>query len=163
MGRLPRSGRVETVTSATPEQVWSIVSDVTRVGEWSHECHAGVWLDGATTAAPGARFTGSNRSGWAKWSRISEVVSADAPDVFSWRTVPRGIYTDSTLWRISIASEGDVTRITQTYEIVKLNPIVDRMLYLTMPAHRDRMAALQADIDRLGRVAAGGPVSSPSA
>ena len=61
MGTLKRSGRVEAVTDATPEQVWAVVADVTRVGEWSHECKVGVWADGATSARPGARFRGSNR------------------------------------------------------------------------------------------------------
>ena len=47
MKTLMRSGRVETTTSATPEQVWDVVADITRVGEWSHECKVGEWLDGA--------------------------------------------------------------------------------------------------------------------
>jgi hypothetical protein len=157
MGTLKRSGRVETVTDASPEQVWAVVADVTRVGEWSHECRGAVWLDGATAAVPGARFGGSNRLGRVKWSRVNEIVTADAPNELVWRTVPSRMYPDSTEWRIRIEREGDSTRIVQTFEVLKLNPVMDRLIYLVTPAHRDRLPALAGDIRRLGEVAAQQP------
>jgi Polyketide cyclase / dehydrase and lipid transport len=160
MGTLKRSGRVETVTDASPEQVWAVVADVTRVGEWSHECRGAVWLDGATTAVPGARFGGSNRLGRFKWSRVNEIVAADAPNELVWRTVPSRVYPDSTEWRIRIEREGDSTRIVQTFEVLKLNPVMDRLIYLVTPAHRDRLPALAGDIRRLGEVAAQQPAVS---
>ena len=156
MGTLKRSGRVDVTTDATPEQVWAVVTDVTRVGEWGHECHAGRWLDGSTGAVPGARFAGSNRVGRFKWARVNEVLKADEPRELSWRTVPNWRYRDSTVWRIIIEPDGDRTRIIQTFEVVKLGPVMDRLYYLTVPAHRDRLAALTEDIRRLGAVAAAG-------
>ena len=33
---------------ATPEQVWDLVSDVTRIGEFSPETFEAEWVDGAT-------------------------------------------------------------------------------------------------------------------
>jgi hypothetical protein len=154
MGTLKRSGRVETVTAASPEQVWAVVADVTRVGEWSHECRGAVWLDGATAAAPGARFGGSNRLGRVKWSRVNEIVTAEAPHLLVWRTVPSRMYPDSTEWQIRIDADDDSTRIVQTFEVLKLNPVMDRLIYLVTPAHRDRLPALADDIRRLGEVAA---------
>jgi hypothetical protein len=44
-------------------------------------------------------------------------------------------------------------RITQRFEVLKINPIVDRLFYAFIPAHRDRSAALAADVRDLGRVA----------
>jgi Polyketide cyclase / dehydrase and lipid transport len=117
MGTLKRSGRVETVTDASPEQVWDAVADVTPVGEWSHECRTAVWLDGASAAVPGARFGGSNRLGRLKWSRVDEIVTAEAPHELVWRTVPSRTYPDSTEWRIRIEPEGEWTRIVQTFEV----------------------------------------------
>jgi len=157
MGTLKRSGRVEAVTDASPAQVWDVVSDVTRVGEWSHECRTAVWLDGATAAIPGARFAGSNRLGRVKWARVNEIVTADAPHELAWRTVPSRMYPDSTEWRIRIEPEGDSTRIVQTFEVLKLTPVIDRLIYLVTPAHRDRLPALADDIRRLGEVAAQQP------
>jgi hypothetical protein len=119
-----------------------------------------VWLDGATTAVPGARFGGSNRLGRFKWSRVNEIVAADAPNELVWRTVPSRVYPDSTEWRIRIEREGDSTRIVQTFEVLKLNPVMDRLIYLVTPAHRDRLPALAGDIRRLGEVAAQQPAVS---
>ena len=162
MGKLPRNGRVETVTTATPEQVWAVIADVTRVGEWSHECKVGMWVDGATSATPGARFSGGNKLRRYKWSRVSEIVTADAPRELVWRTVATRRFPDSTEWRITIKREGDVTRIVQSYEVLKINPVVERIFYAILPEHRDRLAALAADIERLGQVAAGAPVGDLS-
>ncbi len=37
--------------AASPDVVWGLVSDVTRMGEWSPETTRGVWLKGATGPA----------------------------------------------------------------------------------------------------------------
>ena len=44
--------------NATPDQVWDLVSDVTRIGEYSPETFEAEWLDGATGPAVGASFRG---------------------------------------------------------------------------------------------------------
>jgi len=158
MGTLRRTGRVEATTSAALEQVWEVVSDITRVGEWSHECRVGSWLDGAAGAYPGARFTGTNRVGKSKWSRVNEVTNVEVERDFGWRTVPTRFFPDSTQWHIRLeplAGEAGGTRIVQTFDVVALNPIMDRLIYLFVPVHRDRLPALAEDIRRLGAVAAG--------
>lgn len=153
MGRLKHEGRVEATSNATPEQVWAVISDVTRIGDWSHECRTAEWLGGATSAVPGARFRGGNSTGKMNWSRQNEIVVADAPHVLSWRTVPTRLYTDQTQWWITIESDGDATTIVQTFEVLKLNPVMERLFHLLIPAHRDRTEALRDDLRRLARVA----------
>jgi uncharacterized protein YndB with AHSA1/START domain len=153
MGTLPKHGRCEATTTASPDAVWRVLSDPARLGEWSHETREGVWLDGATSARPGARFRAKNRAGRSKWQRISEVVEVDAPRVFAWRSVPSPVYRDSTDWRITLEPVAGGTRIVQTFDVVQINPVIDRLLYLLMKVHRDRSAALASDIERLGAVA----------
>jgi hypothetical protein len=138
---------------ATPEQVWAVLADVTRTGEWSHETEGSEWLDGDTTAAAGARFRGRNRNGRQRWSRVCEMLTVGAPSVISWRTVPSRIYPDSTRWTYEITAVDGGCRITQTFEVLKLNPILDRLFYALIPAHRDRSAALADDVRNLGAVA----------
>src|SRR5262245_9893520 len=58
-----KSGHAEAMSEAPPGAVWQIVADVTRTGQWSHECRRARWLGPAAAPAPGARFRGSNRSG----------------------------------------------------------------------------------------------------
>jgi uncharacterized protein YndB with AHSA1/START domain len=154
MGTLPKSGDVQVTTTATPEQVWTLLADVTRGAEWSHENKGGEWLDGATAAAPGARFRGLNQNGRTKWSRTCEVLVADAPRVISWRTIPTWKYPDSTRWTYEIDPTADGCRIRQRFEVLRINPIVDRIFYALIPAHRDRTAALTEDLRSLGEAAA---------
>ena len=130
MGTLPRTGRCEVTTTASPEAVWAVVGDPTRVGEWSDECGAAEWLDGATGARPGARFRGRNRVGRSRWTRVNEVVRVDAPHEFAWRTVPTRLYPDSTLWTITVEPTATGSRVEQRFEVLKINPIAERIFYL---------------------------------
>ena len=41
MHTLPKHGRCEATTSASPDEVWRVLSDPTRLGQWSHETRRG--------------------------------------------------------------------------------------------------------------------------
>jgi hypothetical protein len=153
MGTLPKTGSVEVVSDASPEAVWDVVADVTRVGEWSHECQAAAWVGGADAARPGARFRGRNHAGRFGWTRTNEIVSVDPPRELVWRTVRSSLYRDSTEWRITIEPVESGSRIVQSFEVLELSPFVDRLIWRFMPAHRDRRPALQEDLERLAAVA----------
>lgn len=152
---IPLAGRSEAWVDARPEAVWAVVTDVTRVPEWSGECRRVEWIGGATAAVPGARFRGENRAGPFRWRRINEVVAADAPTRFVWRTVPTLLYPDSSEWRIELVGEGDGTRIVQSYDVVRGSKALGFVYSLFVPSHRERQSELGDDLRRLGRVAAG--------
>ena len=154
MGKLPKKGEVSVEVDATPEQVWTLLTDITRAGEWSHETQGGEWLDGADGPAVGARFRGRNQNGRSKWSRQCEVVVADGPRTISWRTVPTALFRDSTIWTYELEPTDSGCRITQRFEVVMIGPIMERLFYVIVPAHRDRSAALAEDVRRLGEHAA---------
>lgn len=152
--RVQKRGVTEVVTPADPAAVWAVVVDVTRTGEWSHECTGCSWLGGATRAEPGARFRGRNRQRVFRWGRVCEVVSADGHELV-WRTVPTTFYPDSTEWRIRVEpADGGGSRITQRFEVVKAPKLLDPIYATLVPNHRDRDAALQQDLRRLGELAA---------
>ena len=46
----PINVEVSTVIDADPEALYDLVSDVTRMGEWSPETRSAEWLDSATSA-----------------------------------------------------------------------------------------------------------------
>jgi uncharacterized protein YndB with AHSA1/START domain len=76
----------ESITiDAPPEQLFALVSDLPRMGEWSPECTRVTWLSGTTTAVPGARFIGHNRAGAVRWFTQGEIVDADPGRRFSFR------------------------------------------------------------------------------
>ena len=102
-------------------------------------------VDGATTAVVGARYTGGNRVGRTRWSRRNEILVADPARELAWRTVPTALYSDSTTWRITLQPAGPGTRITQTFEVTKLNPVIERVMFdAAMKVHRDRLDTLPA-------------------
>ena len=150
--RVQAENHVAVEVDAPVDAVWQVVRDVTRIGEWSHECVGAVWLDGSTEATPGARFRGRTRAGMLRWGRICEVVSAE-PHVFVWRTVPTRRYPDVTEWTIQLLpTDGGGTRIEQAY--TARAPAVLAIVYGAMVAgHRDRTLALIEDLRRLGEVA----------
>ena len=154
MPRVQKSSTVTVVVDAAVADVWRVISDVRRTGEWSHECQSADWLDGADAAAPGVRFRGRNRSRWVRWTRTCEIVAVDAPSELVWRTVPTRLYPDSTEWRIRLAPEGRGTRITQSFLQVRTPGLLDPVYALVNPDHRDRDARLADDLARIGTVAA---------
>jgi hypothetical protein len=144
-----RSCEANAVIGAPIDAVWNVVSDVTRVGEWSGECQSCAWVGGADSPVPGAQFRGRNRRGSMRWSRLNEVVRSEPPHSFVWRTVARFPYLDSTEWRVSLAEDGSSTRVTEAFQILRLSKPIEGLLNVVMPAHRDRSADLAADLDRL--------------
>lgn len=150
--RVQHQGSTAVVVAAGIDDVWDIVRDPTRVGEWSHECVGGEWVGDVTEARPGARFRGRNEQGRIRWGRLCEVVSAE-PHELVWRTVPTRLSPDSTEWSLRCTRVGDGTRIEQAFQVVKstrLEPVYATIL----PAHRDRTEALTQDLRRIGALAA---------
>lgn len=149
-----REGSVEAVVEAAPERVWAVLADVTRVGEWSHECREAIWLGGGP-AGPvvGARFRGRNRSGLVRWGRACEVTVADPPRCFTYRTGGSWV-GDCTEWAFELEPAGSGTRIVQSFRVLSLPRWAEVVISLLVPGHHDRLAALGADLRRLGEVAA---------
>lgn len=160
--RVQKNGRCQVRTDAPQDAVWEVVSDVTRVGEWSHECVSATWLGGVTSATPGARFRGRNRTGIFRWGRVCEIVSAE-PYELVWRTVPTALYPDSTEWRIRLDPADGGTQLEQTFTVVRAPKLLAILYGLAIPAHRDRTAALTEDLRRLGDLAVGSnPGTAPT-
>ena len=63
--------------AASPEAVYAAISDVTRMGEWSEECHACEWHEGVDGPGVGATFDGHNRNGEHEWTSKGTVVEAE--------------------------------------------------------------------------------------
>ncbi|MFD5174525.1 hemerythrin domain-containing protein [Nocardia sp. NPDC058379] len=150
--RSPLSGRQEVTAAASPAEVWALLTDVTRVGEWSHECRRAEWLGATTTAVEGARFRGHSRNGIMRWSRACTFTTVDPQRELAWIT-HGGIYGDTTEWRFTLEPTDSGTRIVQRYRIISLPVWFDRLIHLTLPAHHDRGPALQTDLVRLAQLA----------
>ncbi len=105
--------------AATPEQVYDLVADVTRTGEWGEECVRCEWLD--QPGAVGSRFRGHNRSGRAQWSRECEVLVADRGHEVAWRIVPGKAPTrrDYIRWSCTLTPVEGGTRVVLAYQLLE--------------------------------------------
>ena len=86
--------------AASPERVYELVSDITRMGEWSPECVRCTWTKGATGPVAGARFKAANkgRRGPA-WFNTPVVTIAEPGREFAFNRSGPGI--GSYTWRTS--------------------------------------------------------------
>ncbi len=156
IGRLLWAGEVRAELPASSAEVWQVLADVTRVGEWSHECREAVWLPGHDRAEVGARFTGRNRARTTRWTRECTVTDLQPERLLVYRT-RGGVPTDSTEWRFELEPTADGgTRVRQSFRILELRRVMELLIWALVPSHRDRRPALTEDLVRLGEVAAGG-------
>ena len=89
---------------APAAQVWSMISDITRMGEWSPESTGGSWNKGASGPAVGAKFTGTNRNGRKKWSTTCTVTAAEPGQRFAVRGRRGSVAISS--WSFDIVPDG---------------------------------------------------------
>ena len=102
--------------NATPEQVYALVSDLPRMGQWSPECYRCAWTGDVQMVKPGARFTGYNRRGIRRWTTKGTVVTAEPGrelsfDVHSVFDLPVARWT----YRIEPDGNGG-SRVTEQWE-----------------------------------------------
>ena len=118
MGLLkPLGGEVTLHMKAPVAEVWDLVSDVTRIGEFSPETFEAVWTHGATGPAVGARFKGHvkrNGVGPTYWTPCT-VTKAVPHEVFEF-----GVGLDEhpiNTWGYRLAAENGGTRVTEYFRL----------------------------------------------
>lgn len=77
--------------AAPAHRVYDMVSNVTRMSEWSPEQVATKWVGRASGPEVGARFKGSNRNGWHRWSTSCKVIDAQPGKRFAFRVSSHGL------------------------------------------------------------------------
>lgn len=138
-----------TVVDASPEDLYDLVADLPRMGEWSPECAAVEWTHGTDGPAEGATFVGHNVSGpfgLMRWSRHGRVLTAERGREFCFITEEGG--RESTQWRYRFQAVEDGTRVTESYE-VKWIPTWARILDVPTNRHRALQGAMEHTLGRL--------------
>ena len=140
---------------APADRIYEIVTDIAQMGRLSPECTGGRWLDEATGPAVGARFKGSNKRGWARWSTTNEVVAADPGKVFSFET-----QQSAARWTYTLEPEGTGTLVTESRELFKKRPTVavvfTKLLLGGEDGHDEELrAGMQQTLERLKAIAEG--------
>jgi uncharacterized protein YndB with AHSA1/START domain len=140
---------------ATADRVWSMISDVTRMGEWSPETTGCRWIKGATGPSVGACFAGDNRNGSKKWSTTCQVVDATPGRRFAFEVTVGPMKVAQ--WAYDVEPTGSGCRVTETWTdrrgaVVKalgkpFSGVADRATH--------NRAGMEQTLDRLAAAAAG--------
>lgn len=134
-----RTGEASETVRADPALLWAMVTDVTRMGEWSPENQGGEWLDGADGAVVGAHFKGHNRRGKATWSTTCEVVEAEPGRIFAFRTSG----SPNTVWRYRFEPVDGGTHVTESFEMAKPLGTFSRLLTRVTTGVTDRRSDME--------------------
>lgn len=132
-----------TVIDAPPGRVWALVTDITRMGEWSPENTGGRWTKGATGPAVGARFVGRNSHGRVRWNTHCRVVECEQPRRFAFTVTENGMTWG---WRLDRYGAG--TRLTQWRERSSQPNVLVKALAASGLLGRDRENLMRDGMER---------------
>jgi uncharacterized protein YndB with AHSA1/START domain len=106
--------------AAPPERVWDLVSDVTRIGEFSPETFEAQWVGGAAGPEVGARFRGHvkrNGRGPVYWTTCT-VIACEPGREFAFGVGASGRPLNT--WRYVLQPTADGTDVTESFELTPL-------------------------------------------
>jgi hypothetical protein len=111
-------GSVTVRFAAPAAAVWDLVSDVTRIGEFSPETFEARWVDGATGPRAGARFRGHvrrNGRGPVYWTTCTVTVSEPGREFAFVVNGPGGAIVNT--WRYRLEPREGGTDVTESFEV----------------------------------------------
>jgi uncharacterized protein YndB with AHSA1/START domain len=150
-------GNVTVRIDAPAREVWELVSDVTRVGEFSPETFEAQWLDGVAGPRAGARFRGHvrrNGRGPVYWT-LCTVVACEPEREFAFTVGGPGGATIVT-WRYRLTEAPGGTDVTEAFEMAAM-PVT--RLYWALAGHwrmRTNLAGMRRTLEKMKAVAEGG-------
>ena len=147
------AGEASVHIDASPDEVYALVSDVTRMREWSPECQRCAWLDGADGPAVGVRFRGWNKAKFLRWSRLVEVAAADPGREFTFVTQRDFVNKDSTIWRYQMETDAEGTKLTESYEVLQIPTIPIRFVSWLARRPHDMVPHMEQTLGRIKQAA----------
>ena len=107
----PLTQSVSIIIERAPEEVYDMVADVTRMGEWSPVCKACWWEQGDGPSV-GAVFAGRNETPERTWEMKNRVVAADRGKEFAWEV--QGTHAR---WGYTFAPVDGGTEVTERWDL----------------------------------------------
>lgn len=105
---------------ASPEAIYAMVSDPSRMGEWSPEAVGADWVDGGSGQV-GDWFDGHNATPEREWTRQCQVAKAEPGRDFTF--VVGGIEANCTWWSYEMEPlDSGGTRLTERWWFVNKTP-----------------------------------------
>ena len=155
-----KRGTATIVIAAPPQDVYRLISDITRMGEWSPECYRCTWLGEASGAVPGARFRGHNRLGRYRWQTTAVVTAAEPGRLLAFTTVHDKTGRDETAWRYDLQPVPGGTLLTESYQFLWC-PVVNRLAELPIPRTRQVRRGILQTLSNIKAAAEAAAASAP--
>ncbi|MEE2031029.1 SRPBCC family protein [Rhodococcus chondri] len=95
--------------AAAPEQVWAVISDLKRMGEWSPQCRKMIVRGGAVGS--GTTTVNINRKGLLVWPTTSKVIGFEPGRELRFR-----VNENRTIWSFTLEPTETGTRVVQRRE-----------------------------------------------
>jgi uncharacterized protein YndB with AHSA1/START domain len=135
MNLLPEPrGEVSLHMDAPPEEVWALVSDVTRIGEFSPETFEARWTRGSTGPEVGASFKGHvkrNGVGPTYWSPC-QVTTCVPNEIFEFNVGTDEMTLNTWGYRLEAVPGTDGRTGTKVTEYFRLSTALPFRLYWTV-------------------------------
>jgi uncharacterized protein YndB with AHSA1/START domain len=109
--------------AAPPDLVYAAIADVTRMGEWSEECHACAWHEGYDGPVVGATFDGHNRNGEYEWTTQGKIIEADPGRAFAFECSMMDFHFST--WGYRIEPVGTGSRVTEWSEDLRPESVME--------------------------------------
>jgi uncharacterized protein YndB with AHSA1/START domain len=158
MGLLkPLGAEVSVHMDAPVEKVWALVSDVTRIGEFSPETFEAKWTRGSKGPEVGATFAGHvkrNGVGPTYWSPcvVTECVENE---VFEFAVGTDKVAVNNWGYRLQPEANPDGTSGTKVTEYFRLEPMLPMRLYWSVMGHlrgRTNEKGMRTTLERMKAV-----------
>ena len=153
MRLIPSPGDEVTVwMDAPPAEVWSLVSDVTRIGEFSPETFEGKWTRGSTGPEVGAHFAGHvkrNGVGPTYWSPC-RVTVCEQEKIFEFSVGTDAITANNWGYRLSPRDGG--TDVTEYFRIGGSLPLQAYWLVFGLLRGRTNRNGMRTTLERMKAV-----------
>jgi hypothetical protein len=101
------------VINRSPQEVYALIADVTRMGEWSPVCKASWWDEGAGPQV-GAMFTGRNEVPERTWETRSQILVAEPGREFAWAVAEP---PTRARWGYKLQAVDGGTEVTESWEL----------------------------------------------
>ncbi|MDG2112177.1 MAG: SRPBCC family protein [Actinomycetota bacterium] len=141
--------------AAAPADVYALVSDLPRMGEWSPENRGGRWEDGCSGAV-GDVFHGDNKIGDREWTVACNVTVADAGSQFEFITGAEADDGPFVRWTYRLADNGGRTTVTEIWDVEQLPPTLRALSEKQLAGRKAAVqAAMQATLAGIKATAEG--------
>jgi len=148
-------GSVTVQMAASPRVVWDIVSDVTRIGEFSPETFEARWTRGSTGPAVGAYFKGHvkrNGVGPIYWT-LCRVTECEVERDFGFVVEAAGRSVNH--WRYQLRDVDGGTQVTESFELQEMGLLKVYWALLGRLRGRTNERGMRETLERIKAVAEG--------